>query len=406
MSDPVPESPFDAAQVSSPVPVTRYQPPPPPIAWLMRLLVLAALTVSALLLYQSTQTSGLPGCGVGSGCDEVLNSPWSKVGRVPAAMPAVIVYGVMLVAMFFPRRRGAWALLLVGAVAALGAAAWFTYVQLHEVGALCKYCLTAHICGGAASLLVFVNAPLGRTRVMPDDPPDTVMIPPAAAATLALVGVIGVAAVAGVQVKFPAPSTRVTLLDGTVRFDPRTLPTIGDPAVADAVVLAVMYDYTCPFCRELEMMLDEARARYGGRLVVVALPVALDADCNRHIAETEPRHEHACELAKLALTVWRADASKFAEFHAWLFDLQDIMTPGMAEPKARQLVGDAAFEAHRDDPWIAERLAIDADLLMEFDGKLPQVLTETIRIQGRVPGREELFDLLETHTSLRPGDDG
>lgn len=392
---------MDEAEVATePVAATRYRPPPGAIAWLMRALALVALAVSAVLVYESSRGSGLPGCGEGSGCDEVLNSPWSKVGPVPTALLAVNVYAVMLVAMFFLKRRVAWSLLLACATAAIGAAGWFTYVQFALVGTLCKYCLTVHVCGGAAGLLVWINGPVGRSRVMPDDEPDPAMVPPREAGVLALIGVLGVVAVAGTQVVFPAPSTRVTLLEGMVQFDPHLFPVVGD---ADApVVLAELYDYTCPYCRQLELMLRSARQRYGDQFVVVALPVPLEADCNPNVVVTEPRHEHACALARLALAVWRADPSKFEAMHEWLFDEQRGMTVEKATAYAAELVGQAALDANLDDPSIAERFLTNAKLHDHLTGGLPQLLTPTVRIQGKPPEQDELFRILEEHTALRP----
>jgi hypothetical protein len=84
--------------------------------------------------------------------------------------------------------------------------------------------------------------------------------------------------------------------------------------------------------------LREVRRR-DSRIAIVAMPVPLDADCNPEVEETEPRQQNACELAQLALTVWRQGPEKFAEFDTWLFEPEVPPSVEEATAKARELLG-------------------------------------------------------------------
>src|SRR5579864_1036823 len=106
------------------------------------------------------------GCGPSSGCAEVLNSRWSTWLGIPAGAIGALDYLVMFAATLFVGagrsasvRGRAWAVLVVTAVAAAGAAIWFVFLQFEVLGDWCKYCLTVHACGLVAAGLVFWRVP-------------------------------------------------------------------------------------------------------------------------------------------------------------------------------------------------------------------------------------------------------
>ncbi len=133
------------------------------------LLAAMAAVLAGLLLYQSQTLESLPGCGGGSGCEQVLSSRWSAWLGIPVSLPALLVYTAMLAAALMrdtrvhrPQPPTEWILLCVG-VAAIAAALWFVTVQIAMVGALCKYCLATHAAGVAAGVLSILTA----TAVLP-----------------------------------------------------------------------------------------------------------------------------------------------------------------------------------------------------------------------------------------------
>lgn len=406
--------------------VSRYREPGAAVVWAMRGLAVVALAVSGFLLYEALAAGRpLPGCGPGSGCAEVLRSGWSRWLGVPVAGPATVVYAVLLAATLHVgrtqptgRRRIAWMVLLIGAATAAGAATWFVIVQAAWLGAWCRYCLLVHGSGLALAALVAWAAPVGRRRILAGDPPDPMLIAPPVATLLVLVGLLPVGALAAGQLLWPEPTTRVQRLGGTgeldtgpgpdrtlsvlggkVRLSPHQYPTLGSPDAP--VIMAYLFDYTCPTCRHVHGLLEGARDRYGDQLGIVALPTPLDADCNPLVEETEPRHEYGCELATLALAVWRADPAKFAAFDRWLFEPELPPTPAAARAKAVELIGEAALNEALASPWVRQQVPRNATLYQLAEGgALPLLIVGSTTIQGRPGTAEDLYDLLETQTPL------
>ncbi|MCZ7634644.1 MAG: hypothetical protein M5U12_00340 [Verrucomicrobia bacterium] len=121
---------------------------------LVRALCLAALGVSALLLWGSWGNRPLPGCGPDSGCGTVLQSRWAYLFGIPVSLPACLTYLALLGGTVAWRRattavarsRVAW-LLCALATTLIGAAFWFIGLQLFATKAVCPFCMAAHACG-------------------------------------------------------------------------------------------------------------------------------------------------------------------------------------------------------------------------------------------------------------------
>jgi uncharacterized membrane protein len=110
-------------------------------------LILAALDLVGLLIasYLSfVELRGeLPQCGPLRGCEEGATSPWSRIGGVPVA-----VFGVGLSLVLLSLALAWWrtndrrllathyGLSLVGVLFE----AWFTYLELFVIGAVCVWC--------------------------------------------------------------------------------------------------------------------------------------------------------------------------------------------------------------------------------------------------------------------------
>ena len=140
------------------------------VRWLIRLLALAALAVSGYLAWVSFQAGDSAlGCGVlpHFDCEHVLTSRWSVWLGLPISLPAAFVYATILTASLLigpriPRRvqRTAWAVLLLLAITAAGAAVWFSALLLFVVKEACLYCMAVHACG-----LTIAGSALTRTWV-------------------------------------------------------------------------------------------------------------------------------------------------------------------------------------------------------------------------------------------------
>src|SRR5689334_20022043 len=113
--------------------------------WVITLLSLVGLALSAYLSWHYLAGGTVIGCGGGSGCEHVLSSRWSSIGgKLPVSGLAAGAYLAMLVASFFigprvaaPDRRLAWGAMLLLVGAAVGSALWFIIVQKWLVGAFC-----------------------------------------------------------------------------------------------------------------------------------------------------------------------------------------------------------------------------------------------------------------------------
>ena len=71
----------------------------------------------------------------------------------------------------------------------------------------------------------------------------------------------------------------------------------------------------------------------------------LDAKCNSSVRETDARFEHACELAELAMAVFKADRKAFPEFDIWLFESEMPRELVDARKKAEELVSTVSLDS-------------------------------------------------------------
>jgi uncharacterized membrane protein len=386
----------------------------PPLSGLARYtlapLALAGAGIALYLLCLWLAHRGLPaGCGQGSGCAEVLNSRWSQVLGLPVSGLAFAVYLVLVIllcangqAKTAGQRRQSANVLVFLATTLVGAAIWFIGVQFFVIKALCPWCLAEHGLGLLIAVIVLsTRRGFGKTGAM--------------------LGVVAVAAVASAQtfVEYRPPAVqriaeganvdtgpgsdrRLTVLDAQLVLSPHELPVLGS---GDAPkLLVVLFDYCCPHCRATHGYLLNALAAHKHALGLVLLPTPLNTKCNPFWEETEPRFEHACELARLALGVWQVDRTAFVEFDAWLFEPEMPRDPAEARRQAEKLVPAAALEAALKDPWIDRQ--IEQNVAAYHNSKaarIPVILSLGMKaIVGEPASGQELLQLLEKELSLGP----
>src|SRR5208283_2433301 len=277
-------------------------------AWLLwaRALLAVAILGAGYLAWLAIHNGPAAGCGPESGCNKVLQSRWAYWLDLPVSVPAVLVYLALLGATVLLQKktspddqRGSWAAIIILSVIVAGAALWFVGLQVFVIKAFCKFCLTAHACGFAAALLCLKNIPLAAD-------PDTPMwstgsgkrgVPRQAILSLVLIGLAGVAALAGGQVlvqkqrnvvkvlpvakitaasmstnhstpqALGSPSVNQPASPNARLIAPRTLslysnqfviklddvPMIGSPDAPHIIVCFL--DYTCTHCRALHPIL-------------------------------------------------------------------------------------------------------------------------------------------------------
>ena len=324
-------------------------------------LILLALALSGYLCWHFLMGGEMIGCGVESSCDRVLNGRWATIGGVlPVSGLAAGVYLAMLMASFFvgpsteaPVRQLAWCAILILVGAAAGSAVWFIIAQKWIIGSFCPYCMATHITGLLLAALVFWQAP----RQLDEASTSRRVISRWPVFGLASVGLALAGILAACQVHFvpPAAYRSGETKNDQPGFDLHAVPIIGSPDAP--YVVDLLFDYKCPHCQELHLMLDEAVRRYGGKLAFVLCPTPLNTECNPFVPQDVDEFKGSCEVAKVALAVWVAQREVFPVFDKWMFTFEsgDRWQPrslDAAKAKAVELVGRAKFDAALADPWI------------------------------------------------------
>ena len=383
-------------------------------------LIVLAFAVSTYLAWHSIIGGAVIGCGVGSACDQVLNSRWSSLaGLVPVSGLAAGAYLAMGVASFclgpdtpLPVRRLAWRALLVLVGTAAGSALWFIFVQERFVGAFCPYCMTAHLSGLLLALLVFWRAPLEAEA---DDAPESPtsgshmsrrMIGRVPAAGFIGLGVLVAGLLAAGQVVFPAESVYASGQSQTdePRLDPRAVPLIGSPDAPYVVTL--LFDYECTHCQRLHFLLQEVVRRYDGMLAFALCPAPLNTQCNPYIPRDVDAFKDSCELARIALTIWVAKREAFHSFDDWMFSLESgdhwrPRTLQAATAKAVELVGRERFDAARTAPWVEQYLQFSVRTFGNAGGNaIPKLVYGSRWVTPQPNDADDLIAIVQTSLGL------
>ena len=372
--------------------------------WILTGLNIVALVLTALLNWQYLKGGSMVGCGGGSPCDLVLHSRWSTIaGVLPVSSLAGGVYLAMLVASSFvgpdtepQTRRFAWRALLVLAGSVAGSAAWFIFLQKWVIGDFCFYCMTTHVIGLLLAALIIWRAIkefnndsnevfLTNTETVKNAPPVTRLrtagfIPMVSPALLGLV-FAGILAASQASFSSTAVYRNGGLQNSLPAIDYHTVPVIGSPDAP--YIVNVLFDYECPHCQQLHLMLNEVVRRYGGKLAFALCPTPLNSHCNPYIPRDVDEFENSCELAKIGLAVWLAKHEAFSAFDNWMFTYEsgDRWRPRNLESarmKAIELVGKEKFDIALIDPWIEQYvrtcIRIYGQTMQDGNGGVPKMI--------------------------------
>ena len=194
-----------------------------------------------------------------------------------------------------------------------------------------------------------------------------------------------------VEVKTPEPRL-VTVSGKKFSLNTRHWPLLGDP---DAKYIFVeMFDYTCPHCRNTHKAIDGAFDKYGDDLAIIALPVPLDGSCNDTVRRTSASHHNACELARIAVAVWRVDRTKFKEFHDWMFG--GTRSSSSARAEAERLVGKEKLTAELKLPHAKDYISRHVDLYKKIgQGSVPKLMFPKSTMTGSVSSSRILCNTIE-----------
>ncbi len=289
----------------------------------------------------------------------------------------------------FAVASGSARLVVFAACSVVLAAIWFVAIQLVVLRAVCPWCMADHATGLLFGVLAW--------RAV--HPSQIFRIPTIAA-------MAGVAALLLGQFAVPYKPGRPAFLAsagggdgvievGAIRFSSSDTPSLG--AAEGRATIVLLADYACPHCRATHGYLMQFLAADPKRFQILVAPVPMNHDCNRTLVSTEPRFEHSCELATLALAVWTTHPSRFAAFDTWLFDSEMPRPPNEARAEAERLVGRDALGAALKEPAVSAAIARNVDAFEAAKAKrLPVLLRNNgPSIEGE-PNSAEEFDLLLT----------
>jgi len=358
--------------------------PPTPTVRIAASTAAAAICAVITWLKFSGRISSLAGCGSEGGCSQALGGKWSQIAGVPITLPALALH-LGIIALSLPaltrqiqpatRQR----LLSFAACTLIGAALWFVGLMIWggRGTAWCPWCLASHAAGLVAATSIL------RSR---DSRPDS-LLPTAAAATLATT-ILALAQIFGpapqsheitstttpprASASSPAPQSPapanlrhftgsprpprpVSFFNGQFAFDAANLPILGSPDAPH--ILVEYFDYTCGSCRDLYKDLGALKAAYPNQFAVVLIPCPLNRSCNPNLKPNIKDHEAACDLARLALAVWKLSPASFPRFHEALLKLPLPANPAPAFELAATAVPPDTLRATLQSPEISAFLS-------------------------------------------------
>lgn len=366
---------------------------------------------AAYLLWHALTQERVGGCGPGSPCDRVLGSHWAYLGNIPVSAPALLAYLVLFITSFqlFPAQTARfharpWLLAIMLSVSLIGAALWFIGIQLMQIGAVCKFCMVAHLGAVVAAIACLAAARRCLVGIDPATRPQYILRKTHAAAA-GLIGAACVVALAAAQIAFPHRMNLVRVHKGSFKLDLRELPMMGSGSASR--VFVSLFDYTCPDCRDMHKHLTAALKHYGNQLAIASLPMPLDGKCNPLVRKTQKKHEKACDFARLGLAVRRVSNAAFIQFDEWIFEQRETPSLEQAEEKARQITGTDPLKKALSDPWV-ERTLQTSISLYELNGnitasyRMPQLVIGDIVNVGPLTRPQDLYALLEKNLGVTP----
>ena len=132
-----------------------------------------------------------------------------------------------------------------------------------------------------------------------------------------------------------------------------------------------------------------------GQLAIVVLPVPLNTKCNSAVSRTGGKFVESCELARLAVAVWRADPEKFNQFHDWMFQGYDAPSFARALQYARELVGQEKLDESLNNRIVDSYVKKHVEIYRRLGaGTIPKLLFPRTGIVGEYSSVQGLVDFI------------
>ncbi len=185
----------------------------------------------------------------------------------------------------------------------------------------------------------------------------------------------------------------INLAKGRTSLNVRHWPAIGNPNAK--YVFVEMFDYTCPHCRNTHKAIHGAMDKYGDDLAIICLPVPLDGKCNNRFPINNGKHAEACEVARIAIGVWRCKPSKFQKFHEWMFPSPVARTAAAARIEGEKLVGKEKLSAELAKPFASQYIASHVKLYQGAgSGAVPKLLFPRKNVKGEISSSTTLINMI------------
>ena len=180
-----------------------------------------------------------------------------------------------------------------------------------------------------------------------------------------------------------------------IKLDVTQWPLVGNPEAT--FVFVEMFDYYCPHCRRThQQAIRGAKTQLKDQLAVISLPLPLNTNCNSAIEKTGNRFGESCEIAKLAVAIWRVDPAKFTEFHNWMF-IGDV-PPNYAAARryAEQLVDAQELAKQYNSAIVSAYIQKHVQIYqMTGKGEVPKLMFPTTTVMGELTSPDILVDIIQ-----------
>jgi uncharacterized membrane protein len=111
--------------------------------WPILVLAIAGMLLSGYLTYSAWQGQSVAGCTVGSACDVVLNSRWSKLLGMPISFWGFLTYALLAAIAWNKTTPSQWKMAWTVTIIGLLYSIYLTGVSLIVLDSACPYCLTS-----------------------------------------------------------------------------------------------------------------------------------------------------------------------------------------------------------------------------------------------------------------------
>ena len=182
-------------------------------------------------------------------------------------------------------------------------------------------------------------------------------------------------------------------------IDVYDMPLIGNPQAKHVII--EMLDYTCPFCRKLHPHVHASVEKYPDQVAFIVFHVPLSKKCNPNMKFDHISHKHACDYARLALSIWKLDRDKFSEYHDWLMQSEKPPSIFKAKSLAMEMVGEAVLLDNSLEASAFRKFAGQTTEMRNIHTGLPALLTERGIIRGVPRTEREWFEFLEKRLGIK-----